>query len=150
MEAKEAIRRIMAHKFVHFRAEERAIKITEALDLAVKALEKQVPKKPLYSDYDDNGDGKIIPYKAKCPVCGYEFEFGYWNDEDNHHCICGQRMDWERGGMVMDDLDICYECSGYGDNYDENGKLRCPRCPVNKDNDCDWDYESDDDEEFDD
>lgn len=77
--------------------------IDEACLLACEALEKQVPKKPLYSDYDDNGDGEIIPYKAKCPVCGHEFEFGYWNDEDNHHCICGQKMDWERGvEMIVD------------------------------------------------
>ena len=30
---------------------------------------------------------------------------------------------------------ICYECSGYGDNYyeDEDGELicRCPECPMN-------------------
>lgn len=60
-----------------------------------KALkEKNVAKKPIYSDFDDNGDDEIIPYKAICPVCGNEFEFGYWNDEYNHHCVCGQKIDW--------------------------------------------------------
>lgn len=58
--------------------------------------EKSIPKKPIYSDYDDNGDDKIIPYKAVCPVCENKFEFGYWNDEYNHHCICGQAMNWEQ------------------------------------------------------
>lgn len=48
----------------------------------------------------------------------------------------------------MDDLDICYECRGYGDDYDENGKWRCLRCPANKDDD--WDYEFEDDEESED
>ena len=69
----------------------------EAIELAVEALEKQMPKKPIYSDYDDNGFGDVIPYTAKCPVCGYEFDFGTWNE--NHHCICGQALDWseERG-----------------------------------------------------
>ena len=63
----------------------------------VELLEKQIPKKPIYSDYDDNGFGDVIPYTAKCPVCGYEFDFGTWNE--NHHCICGQTLDWseERG-----------------------------------------------------
>ena len=63
----------------------------------VELLEKQIPKKPIYSDYDDNGFGDVIPYTAKCPVCGYEFDFGTWNE--NHHCICGQALDWseERG-----------------------------------------------------
>lgn len=69
----------------------------EAIELAVEALEKHMPKMPIYSDYDDNGFGDVIPYTAKCPVCGYEFDFGTWNE--NHHCICGQALDWseERG-----------------------------------------------------
>lgn len=61
-------------------------------DAAKKALEKQIPRKPIYSDYDDNGFDEIIPYTAICPICGYEFEFGTWNE--NHHCVCGQAMDW--------------------------------------------------------
>lgn len=46
-------------------------------------------------DYLHYGDDKIIPYKAACSICGHSFEFGTWNYEDNHHCICGQKMDWE-------------------------------------------------------
>jgi hypothetical protein len=63
--------------------------------------EKTTAKMPIYSDFDENGEvdenGEevIIPYKATCPVCGYEFEFGTWNDEQNHHCSCGQRMLWD-------------------------------------------------------
>ena len=56
---------------------------------------KATPKKPIYSDFDENEDEEIIPYKAVCPVCGYEFEFGTWNDEENHHCECGQKMLWD-------------------------------------------------------
>ena len=61
----------------------------------IEALNRQIPKKPIYSDYDDNGFDEIIPYKATCPICGHEFEFGTWNDEDNHHCVCGQVIDWD-------------------------------------------------------
>lgn len=36
----------------------------------------------------------------------------------------------------FEDYDICYECTGYGDNYYENedGELmcRCPECPNNR------------------
>ena len=36
----------------------------------------------------------------------------------------------------MDELDICYECEGYGDDYyfDENGELvcACDDCWVNR------------------
>ena len=77
----------------HIVDEYRAIGTVEEL----KALkEKSEPKKPIYSDFDDNGDDEIIPYKAICPVCGNEFEFGSWNEEENHHCICGQKLDWQR------------------------------------------------------
>ena len=71
--------------------------LLEAFSIAIKSLEMQIPKKPIYSDFDDNGNDEIIPYKAVCPVCGCEFEFGTWNDEENHHCICGQKIDWEGG-----------------------------------------------------
>ena len=61
-----------------------------------KALkEKSEPKNPIYSDFDDNGNDEIIPYKAICPVCGQEFNFGTWNEEENHHCRCGQALDWQ-------------------------------------------------------
>ena len=96
MEIKEAIRRIDNHKHIHFADEyPRAIKITEALEMAMNALEKQIAKKPVYGDYDEDDDGEnVIPCSAVCPVCSHEFEFGYWNDEDNHHCVCGQAIDW--------------------------------------------------------
>lgn len=70
----------------------------EDMEMAIKALEKQIPARPIYGKFDDNGFDEIIPYKAVCPTCGHEFEFGAWNDEENHHCICGQRMNW------MDDV----------------------------------------------
>lgn len=65
-----------------------------ALYTAKESLEKQIPKKPIYSEFDDNGNDEIIPYKAICPVCKNEFEFGTWNEEENHHCVCGQKLDW--------------------------------------------------------
>lgn len=66
----------------------------EDVAIIIRALQRQVPVKPIYRNPDDNGFGKIIPYEAKCSFCGHEFEFGTWNDEENHHCVCGQKMDW--------------------------------------------------------
>ena len=66
----------------------------KAKELVIEACEKQIAKEPIYSDYEDNGFDEIIPHKAECPVCGNEFEFGTWNDEDSHHCYCGQRIKW--------------------------------------------------------
>ena len=76
------------HPFLHWE------EMMEVRETAIAALKKQVPEKPVYSKYDDNGFDEIIPHKAVCPVCGYEFEFGTWNAEENHHCVCGQAIDW--------------------------------------------------------
>lgn len=66
----------------------------EAMKVAIEALEKQIPKKPIYSDFDDNGFDEIIPHRAECPACGESVEFGKWNAEESHHCECGQALDW--------------------------------------------------------
>ena len=69
--------------------------IQEAMNMGAEALRKQIPKKPIYSDYDDNGFDEIIPYRAECPACGESVEFGKWNAEESHHCDCGQAISWE-------------------------------------------------------
>ena len=68
----------------------------DAVREAIRALELQIPKKPIYYEFEDvNDDGKLIATKAECPACGNEFEFYTWNDDDNHHCKCGQALDWD-------------------------------------------------------
>lgn len=54
-----------------------------ALALAIEALEKQIPKKP----YKDNENG--VYEKEYCPSCHRSL---FPND---HHCECGQAIDWE-------------------------------------------------------
>ena len=54
-----------------------------ALALAILALEKQIPKKP----YKDNENG--VYEKEHCPSCRRSL---FPND---HHCECGQAIDWE-------------------------------------------------------
>ena len=56
--------------------------LCEALDIAIEALEKQIPKKP----YLDNDNG--IYEKEYCPTCHRSL---FPNDD---HCICGQAIDW--------------------------------------------------------
>ena len=51
---------------------------SECRSLAKLALEKQIPKKPIYQGESD-----------RCPNCGVCYVFG-------NCCIeCGQRIDWE-------------------------------------------------------
>ena len=57
-------------------------KRADALDVAIQALEKQIPKKP----YKDNENG--IYEQEYCPICHRSL---FPND---HHCICGQKIDW--------------------------------------------------------
>lgn len=79
MTAQEAIRRIRDHNEVHsVRERNFAVYITEALNMAIEALEKQIPKKL-------KDDGWLY-----CPICGRDVlldRFDYCPD-------CGQALDW--------------------------------------------------------
>ena len=64
----------------------------EALKIAVKALAKQIPKKPDYEGdgYDENGN--LIYDTWICPNCGKHYEVDY--DDYNFCPECGQALDW--------------------------------------------------------
>lgn len=72
---------------------ENAIKIN---DLAIKAIEKQIPKKPMLQDIHDRNNG-LLDYLYNCPICHmfvcYATEL---NIEDKFaYCPnCGQALDW--------------------------------------------------------
>lgn len=87
MTYEEAIARIQDHNRVHQQKEHGAFFITEALNMAVDALEKQIPKKPIKSENK---------WDYLCPTCG---QTQTDDDEDVRlyypHCFnCGQRLDW--------------------------------------------------------
>ena len=68
-------------------------KRAEAIDEAINALEKQIPKKPEY-EADGYADGELVYDYAKCPICGHDFEYGI-NDWGCEYCSdCGQKLDW--------------------------------------------------------
>jgi len=61
----------------------------EALDLAIKALEKQIPKKPIM--------GKWNP--ARCPSCDEALSESAGDGYYRHNsfldiCDCGQKLNW--------------------------------------------------------
>ena len=58
------------------------VMLKESIDMAIQTLEKHIPKKP----YKDNENG--IYEKKYCPICHRSL---FPND---HHCICGQAIDW--------------------------------------------------------
>lgn len=60
-----------------------------ACDIAVEAMEKQIPMKPKYKEEDRfvKNHFAVYPY---CPVCEKEVVAG------DMHCVqCGQAIDWE-------------------------------------------------------
>lgn len=68
-------------------------RLFDAINKAIEALLKQIPKKPDYEGdgYDENGE--LIYDTAYCPECHHEFEYGV-NDWGVEHCPCGQALDW--------------------------------------------------------
>ena len=65
--------------------------LKEALDMAVVALEKQIPKKPDVEGDGYDKDGNMIYDTWLCPCCGSRYEVEY--DDYNYCPECGQKLD---------------------------------------------------------
>lgn len=109
MKIEEAIELIKTHNEIHQRKEPFAVHITEALEMAVSALEKQIPKKPIVfkrtAHNFETGECPYTHYKCehitpynyeyqyddyKCPSCNKIISEG----NPNYYCHCGQALDW--------------------------------------------------------
>ena len=67
-------------------------KRAEALDVAIQALEKQIPQKTTYDGDGYAPDGTFVWDEWICPCCGTRYEVEY---DDYDYCpYCGQRLDW--------------------------------------------------------
>lgn len=92
-----------AHKFLEIKQREMTLKrhlyneqAIEINGLAIEALEKQIPKKPIQANYivKVNGVDTLLDENefTKCPSCTYK------DTEVKHgqkYCrICGQALDW--------------------------------------------------------
>lgn len=67
-------------------------KVLDAIETAVSALEKQIPKKPTYDGDGYAPDGTFVWEEWICPNCGSRYELEY--DEYNFCPLCGQAIDW--------------------------------------------------------
>ena len=65
----------------------------EALQMGADALALQEPKKPIY----EHLDGLSLPVPYRCPTCGEKIAtydgFARCTIKE-HHCKCGQKIDW--------------------------------------------------------
>lgn len=74
----------------------------KAIKLAISALEKQIPKKPIENFYDEQDDGYWYDegYTYQCPLCEesgvgrYSKEICEWVYQMTHCEKCGQAIDW--------------------------------------------------------
>ena len=66
----------------------------ECVELAVDALRKQIPQKPVQSKEPRFGMGYEY-HDWCCPVCG-RFLAPEPTCKGNHHCKCGQAIDWSK------------------------------------------------------
>ena len=114
MTAKEAIQRIRNHNEIHSEKEPYfAVHITEALNMAVEALEKQISKKPIKQIWIDDekhkGDVRLATKDDVltkdnhdsinlCPDCKeWVMRYKYLRpprDKDYYCRHCGQALDW--------------------------------------------------------
>lgn len=83
MTPEEAIKQLNSVAIYHFDK-----CTTNAIDMAIEALEKQIPKKPLH-----------MHKNYYCPICK-EDGWMLWddaipNDMDKYCGMCGQAIDWE-------------------------------------------------------
>lgn len=65
---------------------------SEHCDLAIEALEKQLPEKPIFEGdgFDELGD--IVFDEWLCPLCNARYEVDY---QEYDYCpSCGQKLDW--------------------------------------------------------
>lgn len=89
MTEQEAIRRIKNHNEIHSRKEPfHAIKIAEALEMAVEALENRIPKKPMHSG------GSVFYVCPNCYKLIRKNEHSHGKIDIPHCKWCGQALDW--------------------------------------------------------
>ena len=65
----------------------------EAIQIAIQALEKQIPKKPIMKQYFENLEDEYLC----CPTCGEILTDRIPSDNKTFyfHCMnCGQKFDW--------------------------------------------------------
>lgn len=103
MTEKEAIKAIEIEGGIEITGNPRRIaKFFEGLEIAEEALKRQIPKKPIYRHYEEDGEKPYI--KITCPngcrIQLYPVTEKHFAHEHNYCPKCGQAIDWsETGGQ---------------------------------------------------
>ena len=89
----EAIERIRKHIFIHRLQEPHALKIHDALTMAIRALERNTKLGVIESENELTG----LPV-THCPSCGKQidmFLYGRPDDRVDYCMFCGQAVRWD-------------------------------------------------------
>lgn len=97
MTEKEAIKYIKCR----MRSEKTKDEVWQAGDMAIKAIEKQISKKPINKELKKYSGGTQVLF-ADCPMCeqpvkiynGHQNNKEFRRDEDVYCNHCGQALDW--------------------------------------------------------
>lgn len=91
MTNEEAVTHLVEHMAIHKMNESRAIKVSMALQMAIRSLERQIPKKPknVYIAQDKG----IITY-WECPRCKRRHRSDYFECATSYCDECGQKICW--------------------------------------------------------
>ena len=92
MTESEAIKEIRFNMSTIGLSNEAAKRVVEARDMAINALEKQIPKKPTPIDYEKYMDtvknALFLKGTYWCPNCNHVVKCGTYCSD------CGQKLDW--------------------------------------------------------
>lgn len=91
MTESEAIEEVRFNMSTIGLSNESAKRVVKARNIAIKALEKQIPKKPDY-EADGYSDGQLVYDTWICPCCEKHYEVDY--DNYDYCPDCGQKLDW--------------------------------------------------------
>lgn len=94
MTENEAIREARFNMSTIGLSDKAAKRVVKARNMAIKALEKQIPKKPTYEGDGYAPDGTLVYDTWICPCCDKRYEVNY---DDYDYCPnCGQKLDLDR------------------------------------------------------
>lgn len=96
MKPEEAIKHLLAQRNLksYYVSNFKGSESFKAIDMATKALEKQIPKKPIPNYIGIETDAKLLC----CPACRYQDDCDFEDlyDRKYNYCpMCGQALDWE-------------------------------------------------------
>ena len=94
MTESEAIKEVRFNMSKIGLSDKAAKRVVEARNVAIKALEKQIPKKPIMKQYFENLEEEYLC----CPTCGEILtdRIPMDNKDFYFHCLnCGQKFNWE-------------------------------------------------------